>query len=104
MAADKPEEGVIELRVLWRGLDDSPILFTNQFLIQTEQDDIILTLGQLQPPVLLGELEDRIAQAQQLGYIPINAVARFGLSRKSLGQLADALQEHIQKYDSTRRG
>lgn len=103
MTAEPPENGV-ELRVLWRGAEDSPILFANQFVVQTQQDAIILTVGQLQGPILLGELEDQIAQARQLSYIPVTVVARLGMTRERVQELSDTLQEHIRKFDAQHQG
>jgi hypothetical protein len=101
---DPTEKGAITLRTLWRGVEDQPLLFANQFVIQTQQDAIILTVGQFQGPILLGNVEDQIAQARQLGHIPITVVARLAFTRERLGELSDALQEHIRKYDSQREG
>jgi hypothetical protein len=87
------------LRLLWRGLDEHPIEFANQFVIQSEQDEIILTIGQFQPPILLGEPHERIDQARQLGYVPINVVARYAFTRQRLGELTGYLIEHLRKFD-----
>lgn len=94
---------MIQLRVLWRGLDEMPLLFANQFVVQHERDELILTIGQFQPPILLGEPEDRLAQARQLGYLPVNVIARLAFTRERLGELTQALQAHLEKFDATHR-
>jgi hypothetical protein len=100
---DPAEQGGITLTVLWRGIDDQPILFANQFIVQHEQDELILTIGQFQPPILLGEPAEKVAQAQRLSYVPINVIGRFAFTRKRFGELAGFLQEHLRKYDDAHR-
>jgi len=85
-------------------MEDSPILFANQFVVQTQDDAILLTVGQVQFPILLGGIEDQIAQAQQLSYLPITVIARLALTRAKIQELSDALQEHIRKFDSQHQG
>lgn len=103
MTAEPPADAVA-LPVLWRGLDDHPILFANQFVVQNHGDGLLLTIGQFQPPILLGEPEERLEQAKRLGYLPVNAVARLAFTRSQLGLLADLLREHLQKYDKAEKG
>jgi len=100
---DPPEQDSVTLSVLWRGLDDEPILYANQFVVQHEQDELIVTIGQFQPPILLGEPHERIEQAKRLGFLPVNAVARLAFTRARLGELVKILQEHLEKYDEAHR-
>ena len=93
------EQDAITLPVTYLGLEDVPILFANQFVIQHEKNEFILTVGQLQPPILLGAPEERKEQAKKLAYVPIKVVARFGLTRQRLAELIEALQSNLRKYD-----
>ena len=93
----------VVLRVLWRGLDDTPVVLANQFVAQHEQDEIFLTIGQLQPPVLLGTDEERLEQARTLSFLPVNTVARLTLTRARLGELIEILQTHAAKYDEAHK-
>lgn len=101
---DPPEEGAFALPVLWRGLDEEPILYANQFVVQHEQDELLVTIGQFQPPILLGDANERVEQAKRLGYVPVYAVARFAFTRTRLGELVDILNQHLQKYDDAHEG
>lgn len=92
-------EDTITLPVVYIGAEDEPILFANQFVIQHEKNEFVLTVGQLQPPILLGSPEERKEQAKKLTYVPIKVVARFGLTRQRLAELIEALQINLQKYD-----
>jgi len=93
------EQDTISLPVTYLGLEDVPILFANQFVIQYEKNEFVLTVGQLQPPILLGSTEERKEQAKKLTYVPIRVVARFGLTRQRLAELIEALQSNLRKYD-----
>ena len=93
------EQDTITLPVTYLGLEDVPILFANQFVIQHEKNEFVLTVGQLQPPILLGSPEERKEQAKKLTYVPIRVVARFGLTRQRLAELIEALQSNLRKYD-----
>ena len=93
------ERDAITLPLTYLGLEDIPILFANQFVIQHEKNEFILTVGQLQPPILLGTPEDRKEQAKKLTYVPIRVVARFGLTRQRLTELIEVLQSNLRTYD-----
>lgn len=93
------EQDAITLPLTYLGLEDVPILFANQFVIQHEKNEFVLTVGQLQPPILLGTPEERKEQAKRLTYVPIRVVARFGLTRQRLVELIEALQSNLRKYD-----
>ena len=41
------DEDVVTLPVVYIGAEDEPILFANQFVIQHEKNEFILTVGQL---------------------------------------------------------
>ena len=93
------EQDVISLPITYLGLEDMPILFANQFVIQHEKNEFVLTVGQLQPPILLGTPEERKEQAKKLTYVPIRVVARFGLTRQRLAELIEVLQSNLRTYE-----
>ncbi len=93
------EEDAITLPVTYLGVEDVPILFANQFVIQHEKNEFVLTVGQLQPPILLGSPEERKEQAKRLTYVPIRVVGRFGLTRQRLAELIEVLQSNLRTYD-----
>lgn len=93
------EEDTVALPVVYLGAEDEPILFANEFVIQHNKNEFVLTVGQLQPPILLGSPEERKEQAKKLTYVPIRVVARFGLTRQRLAELIEALQSNLRNYD-----
>jgi hypothetical protein len=91
----------LDLSPTWEGVDDVPILFVNQVLSQVGQgSEVILTFGQLAPPVLLGATqEERVRQARGLTNIPIKPIARLAMTRAGLGQLVGVLSKTVENYD-----
>jgi hypothetical protein len=103
LATEEPTgEGTLRIPLVYVGAEDVPILFVNQFVIQYVQDDFILMLGQMTPPILLGTDEERRAQAEKVAYVPINVVARVAFSRGRLVELIEILQDHLSKCDVQR--
>ena len=94
---DDPEE--ISLPLVYVDVDESPVVVANQFVIQHEGEQFILTVGQLQPPIILGTSEEKIEQARRLSHVPIRIVGRFGLTRDRLAELIEALQSNLRTYD-----
>ena len=89
------------VRLVWVGVEDIPISFTNQALGQVgSHGEILLTFGQSSPPAFLPESEEEQARAlEELSELPIKPVARFALTRTSLEQLIGALQTTLNNYD-----
>jgi len=96
---DLEHEEVVQLRLLWKGIEDAPLLYVNQFVLQHEQDELILTVGQLQPPILLGQPAEVIEQAKSLTYVPVNVVTRLAFTRQRLGELSRVINEQLEKFD-----
>jgi hypothetical protein len=90
----------IEIPIVWVGVEDARILFANQFLGQVEQQEIVLTFGQVTPPVLLGPPERLAQQVERLGFIPVKTVARFGMTRARLEELIGVLQATARNFDA----
>ena len=84
------------------GMEDVPILFANDFIIQFHGNEFILTVGQLQPPPLFGSEEERRQQISQIEFVPVKVVARLALTEQRMEQLVEALQSNLQKYREQR--
>lgn len=93
-----PDFESIQLPIVYTS-DDGPMLFANHFAIQYHQGDFILTLGQVQPPLLLGTAEEQKAQASRLTHVPVRSLVRAGMSRARLIELRDLLTDHLNRFD-----
>lgn len=95
---EQPEE--VNIPLAWVGLDETPILFANQFLIQHQPNEFVLTIGQLVPPPILGSSpEERIEQAKQVDFATIRVLARIGMSPTRLRELIAILQGNLEQHD-----
>jgi hypothetical protein len=101
-AAGQPER--IEVPLVWVGVEDVQILFANQFLGQVQQQEIVLSFGQVTPPVLLGSPEQLAQQVRRLGFIPVKTVARFSMTRARLEELIGVLQATVRNFDAQNGG
>lgn len=95
------EEGV--LHASWVGLDDLPVVTANQFVSQFDDHGFYLSVGMLAPPLLLGSQEEREAQLKKISFVPINSLARFALSRKTMGELVEVLRANLERYDAVKK-
>jgi hypothetical protein len=90
----------IQIPVVWDGLENVPIALVNQALGQVgQQEEIILSFGQLTPPPLIGDMEQQQEQARRIERLAIKPVARLGLTRAGLDDLIRILNETRDNYD-----
>jgi hypothetical protein len=92
----------ISVPLVYVGGEEVPILYANQFVSQFQGDEFILTVGQVSPPILLGEVDEQREQAERLSYIPVKVVTRLALTRQRLEELLALLKSNLDAYDSER--
>jgi hypothetical protein len=92
-----------EIPLTWMNVEDVPVLFANQFIIQHNQDEFILSIGQMVPPVLLGDEQQRAAQLQEIERVPVKPLARIAFTRARLIELVQALEGNREIYDQTQQ-
>lgn len=98
--AEEPEPlARVQLQATWVGLEEVPILFANQVIIQLDdQNDVIIGFGQANPPVVLGgTVEEQRAQIAAIPFVQIRPVARLSMSTRRLEELIRALQETVKR-------
>ena len=97
------QEGVA-VPIVWSGPEDVPILVANAFVCQFDSetlDAFILTVGQLTPPALVGANPEEIRrQAEQISYVPVKPVARFGLSVGKMRELIAILAGNLEQLEA----
>jgi hypothetical protein len=95
MAEDQPER--VEIRAVWVGVEDLPIVFVNQSIGQVDdRGDIILTFGQATPPIILGTPEQQRQQLQDVPFIQVRPVSRLTLSRPRAEEVVRMLQQTLE--------
>jgi hypothetical protein len=89
----------VEVPVVWVGADEVPVYFANQFVAQVDRGECFLTIGQMLPPVLVGTLDERREQAENLQYVTIRPVARIAFTPDRLRELISILELTAQNYE-----
>ncbi|WP_055625408.1 hypothetical protein [Streptomyces sp. JHA19] len=90
----------VSVPLLWVGLDDLPLLTSNQVLTQVDSDHVFLSFGTATPPVLMGNEEQVRDQAKRINYVPVKGITRLAISRRHLGELIEVLQRTADKFDA----
>jgi hypothetical protein len=85
--------------VTWENVEGVPVFFANQYVCQFNQDEFILTFGQMTPPMLLGDEQDRAEQLQRLEYVPVKPLARMAFTYSRLVELINVLQANREQYE-----
>jgi hypothetical protein len=96
-----PEHAIEDfgLPLVWIDFDDTPILFANHFLVQAHPDELVITVGQVTGPALVGTPEQQRQQLEAHDHVPIVTLARVGLTRRRAGELIALLQERVEEHD-----
>jgi len=68
----------------WGEIDETPILFANEFLIQQQPDEFFVTIG----------------QATGLAPAPVYTIARVALTRHRLTELISLLENRLAEHDA----
>jgi len=98
--ATERHPGEISFPLVYVGAEEVPVLLANVFVSQHEQNEFILTIGQLVPPMLFGTDEERLEQAKKVAYVPVKVVTRLALTRQRIVELIEVLQENLRNYDA----
>jgi hypothetical protein len=67
----------------WGEIDETPILFANEFLIQQQPDEFFVTIG----------------QATGLAPNPVYTIARVALTRRRVTELIALLENRLAEHD-----
>jgi len=94
------DDETVSIPLVWEEADDRSVVFANQFLIQHQPDEFVLTVGQLVPPPLLGTDEEKREQLARVSYVPIRVIGRYGLTRRRIEELIAVLQENLERHDA----
>ena len=100
MAAKASAAEQLAVPLLWVGVDDADIHYTNQIIVQTgDASDFLITFGQVTPPLLLGQTpEENLERAKQIAYLPVRTVVRLGLTLERMEQFTEVMQRVLAQY------
>ncbi len=77
----------------WIGVEELPLLYSDQFIVQYHEGTFIMSIGQSVPPAFIGTQEEREQQLEQITYVPVKPVARVAFTPAKLDALIDALHQ-----------
>ena len=89
----------IQLPLTWIGPEEVPIQLVNQMICQFNQDEFILTFGQMAPPLLLGTDEQKLEQAEQIAYVAVKPLARLAMTQARVRELIAVLEANLANYE-----
>lgn len=95
---------MLRARLVWGDVDSLPVLAANQFIIQVAQETVqgsptvLLTLGYVAPPVLLGTPEQQREAAAAVEQLTIRPVARFTVPAERMLELSQLVQNLPQQW------
>lgn len=93
---------VVQIPATWVGVEDIPIPFVNNVLVQVDDvGDLIIAFGQTTPPALTATTPEENAIAlERIAFIPVRPVARISMSRTRLDQTITTLQNLAKLQDA----
>ncbi|MGW5974905.1 hypothetical protein [Streptomyces sp. NPDC055186] len=101
---EQPED-TFAIGLSWRN-GDQPARPANQFVASVglptaegKPDQVYITFGQVEPPVLSGTQAAMQQQLRQLGSLPVETLGRYVVSRSRLQELIDVLQRTAENFD-----
>ena len=97
MADQEPNR---EVPLIWVGLDELPVLMTNQFICQfVGREEFVLSLGQAVGPPMLGSEADVQRQLRELTHVAVKPIVRVSLTEIELRELAGAIAANLKQYE-----
>jgi hypothetical protein len=87
------------LKLEWVDFDEVPILFANHFLVQHQPNEFVVSIGQVTGPPVFGTPDQINDQLRQTESVPINTLARVGLTRHRAAELISVLQTAVEEHD-----
>jgi hypothetical protein len=101
---------MVRAQLDWEDIDRLPVLAANQFLMQLSVSEpeitgseVVLTVGYLAPPLLLGTPEQQQEAAAALDRLTVHPVGRFSIPIGKAAELARVIQELLQRVEAARR-
>jgi hypothetical protein len=74
---DLPER--IDVPISWVGYDEAPIVYANQFLLQTQPEGgFVMGIGQATPPALIGSPEEIAGQVSNIEFVAVRSPHKGG--------------------------
>lgn len=90
----------VSLRVAWHIPEDMPSRYANNVLIQAGEYEFIISLFEVQPPLLTGTPEENKTKLREMETVHAECVSRIIVSPKLIPAFISALQTELEKYET----
>lgn len=99
----------VQAPLAWGDIDRVPVLAANQFLMQIavnagqgDPSDVVLTVGYVPPPLLIGTPEEQQATLAALDHLNVRTVGRFSIPAGKAAELAEIIQDLLRRIEAGR--
>lgn len=89
---ERVSKGLV-IPIKWEGVEDCPLVFSNNMLVQHTEHEFIITFAQIHPPLIL-----RDEDAVEIKSILAKAAVRVVLPPTRVPELIGILTENYEKY------
>ena len=91
--------------IVWVGFNDELIRSATIFSAQIyAENEIILTIGQVTPPLIVGTPQERQSQAAALPFAQARTLGKFGLTASRARKLITVLQRTLEGHQALMEG
>lgn len=99
MTADTSPEG-FSLPIAWVGVEETPVLPVNQFIVQMDHDGqgVYLVSGLLTPPPVVGTPEEQVRALRELPFVAVNTQSRVSMTRARFEELRTLFNETAERW------
>lgn len=92
-----PQPAGRNLPISWNVADDLVSRYATHLVVQHGENEYILSLFEVRPPLLVGRPEETLEKLNQLDAIQANCVARIIVAADRLPEFAKVLQDAVNK-------
>lgn len=88
-----------DIPVVWVD-SGQPVHFINAMMSQFQPNEFVLSFGQLvPPPIVAGTEQERLAQMQNVQFVPVNHVVKLAMTRDRVVEMIKMLQDNLENHD-----
>jgi hypothetical protein len=97
-AGAPPDDEAVPIPIEWYVPEGIVSRYANNFVIQQNEHEFILTVFESVPPILLGPPDEVRAKAEEIKSIRATAIARIVLAPGRLAELNGILESALETY------
>jgi hypothetical protein len=95
------DEGVF-LEIEYETQEDTPRGYATNMIVQHTDHEFIISFFDLEPPLLMGSIEERREQIKKIGLLKAKCIARITVNASRMEDFIDALKTNFDKHKAKR--